>query len=379
MLTSQVSSTNSNPILEIPRPRGIEPQLLLSQVFNTAPFLRAIPHQDYPRRRYLSLICGVGSNQSWEDFSWGEYFELCVAAHFSTVATFVPTDVDTHIRQKLWNSELSDEDFGRMVDVVIEAHSWDTTCVSNRWLKTPSGKILEGHKGEWFSIAAAAFGASRNRAPEKAQAILALIKKEIENEALVFEEFCREKDWFSILKSSVLIAHNFGDLERVLEAWGIPKLVEGHLDRSSILLAGTLNRDLMAVENHRHFALRSPRALRKTEDLLLPLGPFLDDWGKHVALHPLLSPEDVGTILDALIQGWVKLEGTVGYSRALVGIENHYPGGMKELLKLLPTRVAKLWTTGPLRQLCSVPRERFEAQWTKKCRSLIPPLALTHR
>jgi hypothetical protein len=143
------------------------------------------------------------------------------------------------------------------------------------------------------------------------------------------------------------------------------------LNAAPFLKAGKINRELMALENPRHFALRAPRALRKSQDFLLPLGPFFDDWGKMIATHPSLSLEDMGTIVEALIQGWVKLEGSVGYSRALVGIESYYPGGMKELLKPLPTRVAKLWTGGALRQLCAISQPRFEAQWLKKCRGLL--------
>lgn len=371
MLTSQVFSPSSKPPQEAHRPKGIEPQLLLKQVFNTAPFLNSLPFQNNPNRRYLEIICNVGTEKSWEDFSWATYFALCVAAHFSTVATFVPTDVDNHIRQKLWSSDLTDDDFHPMLDTVIDAFSWDTTCVSTRWLRTQSGRLLEGHKGEWFSIAAAAFGASRNRSVSHAKMLFSLIEKEIENEVLVFEEFCKEKDFLSVLKSAVLIAHNLGDLQRVFEVWGLSPLIEKLLLHPSFEKAGAINRDWMAVENHRHFILRTPRALRKSEDFLLPLGPFFDDWGKTIATDPRLSPEEMGTILEALIQGWSRLEGPVGYSRALVGIEHSFPGGMKELSKLLPSRVAKIWTTGALRQLCSIPQSRFEGQWIKKCQTFL--------
>jgi hypothetical protein len=371
MLTSQGFSPNSKTPHEVNRPRGIEPQLLLKQVFNTAPFLPLISHQELKERHYLKLICEQPAECMWENFSWSGYFQLCVSAHFATVATFVPTDLDTHIRLKLWNSPLDEENLLQMVETVIEAYNWDTTCVSTRWLRTPSGRLIEGHKGEWFSIAAAAFGVSRNRFPEHAKTLFSLIEAEIENEALVFEEFCQEKDFLSILKSAVLIAHNLGDLQRVLEAWGLSQAMEKPLIRTSIETAGIINRDLMALENHRHLPLRSSRALRKSQDFLLPLGPFYDDWGKIVATHPHLSPEEIGTILEALIQGWVRLEGPLGYSRALVGIENHFAGGMKELLKLLPSRVAKTWTTGALRQLCTVPQSRFEGQWIKKCQGFL--------
>lgn len=358
-------------ITEVPRPKGIEPQLLLKQVFNTAPFLKNLTLEHKPSLRYLHILLSLKPETSWEDFSWGRYFELCVAAHYATVATFVPTDVDAHIRFKLWDSTTADEDFLKMIEVVVDAFSWDTSPLSARWLKTPSGRVLEGHKGEWFSIAAAAYGASRRRFPEKAKEVLSLIDWEIDNEEACFLEFLKDKDVFSILKASVLIAHNLGDLQRVLEMWGMPHLFSERFSSRAFQMAGNINRDLMAVENHRHFPLREPRALRKSADFLLPLGPFLDDWGRKLARHSDLSLEDLGTIAEALIQGWARLSGPVGYARALSGLESQTPGGIRELLKPLPSRVAKLWTGGALRQLCDVSEPRFEAQWIKKCQGFL--------
>jgi hypothetical protein len=155
----------------------------------------------------------------------------------------------------------------------------------------------------------------------------------------------------------------------VLEAWGLPHLFQSRLDRPLFSKAGQLNRDWMALENHRHFSLREPRAIRKNLDFLLPLGPFFDDWGKDLARHPDLSLDEMGKILEALIQGFYRLKGPVGYARALIGIESAYPGGLSELTKPLPSKVAKLWTSGSLRTQCALSQPRFEAQWIKKCAS----------
>ncbi|MFM8313978.1 MAG: hypothetical protein ACKOA8_06800, partial [Deltaproteobacteria bacterium] len=73
---------------EIPRPRGIEPQLLLKQVLNTVPYLASLNFQG-PQYQYLKVLEPLFEGASWERFSWSQYFELCVAAHFTTVATFV--------------------------------------------------------------------------------------------------------------------------------------------------------------------------------------------------------------------------------------------------------------------------------------------------
>ena len=366
-----LNSAHSSPPLEaiipeVPRPRGIEPQLLLKQILNTVPYLASLNLQG-PQYQYLKVLEPLFEGASWESFSWSQYFELCVAAHFTTVATFVPTDVDNHIRFKLWDSAPDAEVLLQMIPVVLEAYHWDTTPLSTRWVQSPSGSLLEGHKGEWFSIAAAAYGASRFKLPQHSQELLALIHQEIRHEERVIQELADAKDKLGLLRASVLVAHNLGDLVRVMEIWGLPNLLSERLNTPTLELAGKINRDLMAVENSRHFALREPRALRKNREFLLPLGPFFDDWGKRLAVHPELSTEDLSSIAEALIQGWLRLKGPVGYSRALAGLETHTPGGIRNLLKALPSRVAKLWTSGALRQLCDVSQARFEAQWARKC------------
>lgn len=355
--------------------RGIAPPLLLNQVWNTAPYLKSLSVDEPQRFPFLWILQNTSPEDSLETLKWQDYFQLCVAAHYATVATFVPTDVDVHIRQKLWRPQnpplcWEEEILPEMMALVKKAFSWDATWISARWLQTPSGKLLEGHKGEWLSLAAAALGASRHTHPQSYQEVFSMIEHELALEETCFQEFLEHKDWMSLLKASVLISHNLGDLERVLEAWGLPQLFQEHFNRPLFLKAGQINRELMALENHRHFALREPRPLRKNLDFLLPLGPFLDDWGKELATHPDLSLDEMGKILEALIQGFYRLKGPVGYARALVGIENHYPGGLSELTKPLPSKVTKLWTSGSLRTQCSLSQLRFEAQWIKKCQSV---------
>ena len=123
----------------------------------------------------------------------------------------------------------------------------------------------------------------------------------------------------------------------------------------------------MAEENHRHFALRKPRALRKSRDLIVPIGPFFDAWGRRVGKHINLSFEDIAEIVECLIEGWHKLDGKAyGYARALSGIESVFPGGLNQLSNYLPARAAREMRSGPLRALIAVSQDRFEKQWNHK-------------
>jgi hypothetical protein len=253
--------------------------------------------------------------------------------------------------------------------------------------------------GEWFSVAAGAYGATRRRAPERAAEIAGMILREVRRHAEIYSDFSSARDGVGMLKTATLIAHNLGDLDRVLEMWNLPAedpLVEavfkmghgsasgsGSASRSDpgrvLAQAGALNKSFMAHENHRHFALRAVKALRRSADLLLPIGPFFDAWGRTVARHPALSPAEVASVVSELVLGWERLgkaaaekalkaqqggpeapPAPVGYARALAGILDAFPGGMAALSKLIPARVERDLKSGPLRVLISVPQARFE-------------------
>src|SRR5205823_10984683 len=123
-------------------------------------------------------------------------------------------------------------------------------------------------------------------------------------EERIYADFRMRKDGINLLKTATVIAHNLGDLNRVAEMWGLPQ--DGSLfptTRPLIVEAGELNKAFMAVENHRHFALRVPRPLRRNADFLLPIGPFFDEWGAKIARHPELLPDEIGEIAEALTDG----------------------------------------------------------------------------
>src|SRR5436309_2605790 len=104
--------------------RGIAPSLLLSQVRNTAPFLFTEERAASDDEPHLALLRRAASALERSPFQENllfndhfSYFELCLAAHHATVATFVPTDVDNHIRFKLWHPSLPLETIIAMVEL----------------------------------------------------------------------------------------------------------------------------------------------------------------------------------------------------------------------------------------------------------------------
>jgi hypothetical protein len=345
--------------------RGVAPAILISHVRNTAPFFYETPADWLARAPHLKpLFDSFAADTELDDVT---YYRLCVAAHHGTVATFVPTDVDNQIRQRLWQTRLSDDSLRGMVDVVLESRSWDCRAVTARLVVCPeTGFVLSGHNGEWFSCAAGAWAATRNRAPELAARVAGEIQDEVTREGALFRVLASRGDGLGMLRAAALIAHNLGDLQRVLEMWGRGEDAAtdfGRASNTALAAACELNKSKMAAENHRNFALRKPRALRRSIDLLLPLGPFFDDWGALLARHPALTPADLGEIAEALLEGLARTPGSIGYTRALAGLESQMRGGAKALQDLVPASKARELKSGELRRLISVSRERFEAQW----------------
>jgi hypothetical protein len=206
--------------------------------------------------------------------------------------------------------------------------------------------------------------------------------QEARREDRLFRDILESGDGLEILRASALLAHNFGDLDRVVDMWRLPpqdalrrELYDSAHPASPLFggrlaYAGALNQRFMAPENHRYFALREPRFLRREARFLLPVAPFLDDWGAMIAREP---ERDAAECAQALVYGHQRTPGSVAYARALCGLLEAFPGGLSRLEGLIPAKDARQLRSGPLRTLLSVERPRFEAQWSRCWRQLPPP------
>ena len=174
-------------------PRGISIPVLLFQVKNTVPF---IFNQDFISQSSSSaspflatlnhLKKKIENNEPDSDLSHEEYFKACLSAHYGTVASFVPTDVDSQIRFKLWHPALPGQITEKMALLVKESYHWDSRPVSTRWVRsTENGEILSGHAGEWLSTAVAAYAALRKKNPDSAADLGGLIVRELQKEAKI--------------------------------------------------------------------------------------------------------------------------------------------------------------------------------------------------
>jgi hypothetical protein len=279
------------------------------------------------------------------------------------------------------------------------APRWDPRWLSARVVDAPDDEggarppTLSGHDGEWFSVRAGALGrAAALGAQDLRDALAAAIDRELDRVASALGAAVREKaPPRRVLAMANTIAHNVGDLSRVVDAWPAhPELAplrarftrlgpEGapagadDARRRIFLAAGALNKALMAHENHRFLSLRKARGLRGSRDLLLPFGPWFDAWGERIARAPAgderalqLDHDDRADAVTALLELHLPSRDTaspqLGCLRALAGIHRATAGGLESYAGELPARIRKEILRGRVREALDVTAARFEAR-----------------
>jgi hypothetical protein len=369
---------------------GITPNILLKNVENTAPFLfQGEIETTGPHRAYLAKLVFYKKNlKALGNIDLTEYFHLCLAAHWTTAGTFVPTDVDNQIREGLWRHETVGAHIQRMAKLTIESWQWDYEQVTNRKSYNPArGQVMSTHEGTWLSVAIGGYNALvKNKQPKLAQDLADVILAEIEKEEKLLTELREKRDHINFLRSTALMAHNFGDLDRVMDQWQMNpedafykriyklghKLNENY---SPILVySGEVNKAFLAQENHRHMSMRQPRGLRKSYKFLIPVGPFMDDWGKTLAESKILTNEEKVEILAAFFEGFTRQDQALGYTRAYHGFIRALPEGLETLGRELPFDFYQTLKKSKFATIAQQEREEFEEGFKKKLEGHICPL-----
>ncbi len=366
----------------------IQPATLVEWVENTAPYLFS---SDAPALggRLLELdfrriLLAVKRGYDWpadRDAYVEDYFALCLAAHHATVATYIPTDVDSKIRGLLWKEHSALDGQQRMFAFARQAMRWPMEGISARYTELAGLGPVSGHNGEQLSVLMGALQTFlKQGSGSDAEAAYAAVSEELRRETIEFvtalETKGRELD---ALRLAAWLTHNVGDVDQGLSYWPQGPLYErarqdfGRLAHENtrpfggiFAQAAKIYKKLMSPEGHRNYPLRGIKALRQTPDLLLPQAPFLDEWGRNVARHPSLSESDRGEVLGALVNGSRKLKGQRGYYRALRGMQDELgEAGLQRLLKAQPNSVRKEYESAEMRKLVAVSRDSFESSMKK--------------
>lgn len=371
------------PSLKPPRhvwSQWIGPETLLSQVRGTAPFLETLLPAAEPGR----LIDLGGSPDgflrilaSWENIlnpnlspqeQLQDYFALCLACHHATVATFVPTDVDTKIRGIVWRESRDVDVLQGMLRLALASRGWTEEGISIR-----SVRGVSGHNGEQWSAIAGGLGRLLELGDTaSAGEALAAIEAEIDREQAVFDQVAAEAGAeLDLLRLSMTLAHNRGDLTQGMGFWKRTAVTGPVMDRLSergrfSLAVRIYQHTGLSAEGHRHYPLRGVRALRRSPATLLPLCPFLDEWGQVVA-----TLDDSHEVLAALVVGCQKIPGQQGYYRAIAGMRASSAPAFDHAAAHMPNAAQRLLRDAGLRKLIDVPRISFESMMRKRARSAL--------
>ncbi|MFM1848770.1 MAG: hypothetical protein RL417_2244 [Pseudomonadota bacterium] len=379
----------------------IGPQNLVGLIKNTAPFLfegsfatppvpaeKRLAELAAGPRGFLTIIHNAERLRETAEPTNEEhldYFALCLAAHHATVATFVPTDVDTKIRGILWTHR-DRTVLRRMFELALEAHNWDVRPISTRWTERSGVGPVSGHNGEMLGVFAGALGAFlREGDTEFAEAAAETIHKELERELHEFYFVLKERNQeVEILRLSMSIIHNLGDLDQGISFWksgphyAPSKVRFGRLAHENTAAFGgrfnlpaALYKKVMASEGHRHYPLRGVKGLRRSPDLLLPLGPFFDPWGEVLGAHPELTIEDRAEIATALVTGCKKIKGQLGYFRALAGFFRTLKGRVEALTDQMPASARSDLKDPEIRRHIQMPQVSFESTLKKQAQAII--------
>ncbi|MCM2257982.1 MAG: hypothetical protein NDJ94_20305 [Vicinamibacteria bacterium] len=399
-----------------PDPRGafggfVGVRTLLSQVDGTAPWIfngsaprfasppaasgpRLRDHARHPLGWWGVLAAARAGALSFEPTpepsaeQWGDYFALCLACHWATVATFVPTDVDTKIRMHLWLRHMPPALRAEQVELSLELAAWDPRSVTARGVEIVGEGFVSGHDGERLSVQGGGLVACRMTGDhDHARRLEEAIEAELWREARAFVALApqrgREKE---LLALAALMTHNAGDVDQGLGTREAKRHAAADLERFGDLAgrgperyggafarAAALYRELLAAEGHRHYPLREIRALRADPELLLPLGPCLDDWGAKLATWKAWDDDVRAEVLAGLADAARKVRNQSGYYRALAGFDAHFPGGLTgpRMTRALPARVQRDLKDSELRKRIAVRRESFEASLAKKTREIL--------
>jgi hypothetical protein len=329
-----------------------------------------------------------------------DYFTLCLACHFASVATYVPTDVDAKIRHALWLDQTDADELGRMRELALSIAEWDTSGVSTRavTLARPGARPERhsGHDGELLSVLCGGLvGHWKAGDATNAARFEQAIDAELAREARAFDDVMRDAGREVLLAGlAAILTHNAGDVMQVLgskHAKHLPPAVKlrftdlarERFERygGAFGRAAAVYRAVMAPEGHRNYPLRELKELRRSAELLLPIAPFLDEWGALLAVWPGFSTAERANIVGGLVNGCRKVAGQQGYYRALAGFDRAFPGGLdsREITAHLGARTRAELKDATLRKKVAVRRESFESSYAKAVRAALAPFARARR
>lgn len=385
---------------------NIDPDNLIGLVKNTVPFIFLPENQKelsvskifetYPEKGWLYILNSFllhpeAFNEQTKAIKWYEYFLLCISAHYASVMTFVPTDVDNKIRMTLWNDMEKRSVIEKMIEAVLQIQKWDMSEVSKRTFFDDEYGKLAGHDGEYLTILGGALGCCLfNEWKELAELVEKKIDEELNRENLIFKKYLHKNGReIDLLKVCAILTHNTGDLLRAIGMWNInlnliihyKKKYMGMMKKNDngfrFFEAGLIYNEFLTHDNGRHLALRAPKIFRVANDFLLPIGPFFEEWGEMLGKNPIVKENDIIEIINALLDAAERTPLQKGYSRALAGLNRTLPKGLKEFEKKIQKQGLKTLKSLKIEEESKISPESFYQRLGKKLNTFIKDNKIT--
>ena len=377
----------------------VAPRTLLNEVQNTAPWLPApgkAPSGDVRAMAagpsgFLNILAGFRQEGAAEHALVNDrtldYFGLCLACHHATVATFVPTDVDTKIRGLLWRLIKDPAHLDPMIELTEAFCSWDVASVSRRTVAVEGLGLFAGHHGERLSVLIAGLGRAIHLGRADLEGRMrGHIVAELERESKALNVLLQARNELDVLRMAAVMTHNAGDIDQSISFWpqspahtsaasDIKRLAHENVRPwgGSFALAARIYKATLAPEGHRNYPLRPVRCLRQSFDFLIETAPFLDDWGERIARDPRLEDADRSEVLEALVIGSRKIDGQRGYQRAVAGMLQGLGNRTESVVGKMSARARSEFKSADLRKSVAVPRLSFESSMKSMLRKVLDP------
>ena len=120
--------------------------------------------------------------------------------------------------------------------------------------------------------------------------------------------------------------------------------------------------------------MRQPKCLRRSNKFLIPVGPFMDTWGRVLGESKNLSLAEKGEIVCAFLEGFNRQDQALGYTRAYRGLINALPNGLETLEQDIPYDVVQELKSSRFGELAKVSEEEMIAHYKKKLEEFVCPV-----
>ena len=141
--------------------------------------------------------------------------------------------------------------------------------------------------------------------------------------------------------------------------------------------AGLIYKEFCVHDNGRHLVLRDPKFLRNSEEYLLPVGPFFEEWGEMIGRNPTLKESDIISIINSLLDGAERIPLQKGYTRALAGMNRTLPKGLKEFDKKIQKQGLKTLKLLKIEEESKISTESYYQRLSKKVRTYLVEIKLS--